>query len=228
MLPVSDWVLLALLAAFVAQDTTAGPQLLFSEPLVAGTVAGLLVGDVKLGLLIGTAIQLIWCGAVPAGTAFFLDINTGTVCVVALAGALGGGPMVAAAGIVWLIPVGLLGCALTETGMRFSGWMAETERLEKATERGLVLRHASGWAFAGLRGMATFSIGAAVGILVVPHVSRGLDGMADARVIWAGLFGAGSGAAVAATWRFSHGKAAGLGVLGAAGAWAAGVLPMQW
>jgi len=223
-----DWVILALFAALVAQDTTAGPQLLFSEPLVAGTVAGLILGDLRLGLLVGTAIQLIWCGAVPAGTAVFLDINVGTVCAVAVARSAGGAPIAAAASVLWLIPVGLLGCALTEIGMRFCGTLVASIRPERVTASALVLRHAAGWLFAGARGSVTFLAGAGAGVAAVPVLVRLLGAAVDPGVLWAGLFGAGAGSAIAATWRFSKGKAAFLGAAGVLGAWAGGLLPVSW
>lgn len=41
----------------------------FHRPLVAGTVVGLILGDVKMGLIAGATLELVWMGAVPVGGA---------------------------------------------------------------------------------------------------------------------------------------------------------------
>ncbi len=73
-------ILLSILAGAVALDTTAALQMMFSQPLVAGTCAGLILGHPETGLLIGTALQLVWVWALPVGGAQFPD--TGVAAVV--------------------------------------------------------------------------------------------------------------------------------------------------
>ena len=77
-------VALSALAGALALDTTAALQSMLSQPLVAGAIAGALAGDVALGLVIGTALQLVWLGSLPVGAAPFPD---GAVAGVAGAGA---------------------------------------------------------------------------------------------------------------------------------------------
>ena len=79
------WVLV--LAGLVSMDTTAGPQLLFSEPIVSCTLAGWLFGDIGLGVSLGILFQMLWIGYLPLGAARFTDNNLGSL--VATASALG-------------------------------------------------------------------------------------------------------------------------------------------
>lgn len=76
---------LALLAGAVALDTTSAFQVMISQPLVAGTLAGVVAGDPGLGLAIGAALQLVWIAVVPVGGAPFPDAAVGSVTGVGLA-----------------------------------------------------------------------------------------------------------------------------------------------
>ena len=46
------------------------------EPIVTGFLVGLVLGDVKTGLIIGAELQLMWMGAVGIGPVAQLDIGT--------------------------------------------------------------------------------------------------------------------------------------------------------
>ena len=39
------------------------------RPLVTGAVVGLILGDLKMGLIAGATLELVWMGAVPVGGA---------------------------------------------------------------------------------------------------------------------------------------------------------------
>lgn len=47
------------------------------EPVVTGFLVGLILGDVKTGLIIGAELQLMWMGATGIGPTAQLDIGTG-------------------------------------------------------------------------------------------------------------------------------------------------------
>ncbi len=53
------YLVLFLLAGIVAMDTTSGPQILLSEPLVSCSALGLLFGNPETGLMLGTFFQLV-------------------------------------------------------------------------------------------------------------------------------------------------------------------------
>jgi mannose/fructose/N-acetylgalactosamine-specific phosphotransferase system component IIC len=223
MLDIHQWVILLLVAAFVAQDTTAGPQLLVSEPLVAGPLAGWVLGDFSVGLAIGVAVQLIWSGAVPAGSARFLDVNVGTVCAVAAAIGAGKSPHGTVLSLVWLLPVGLLGSVLTAANRRINGRIVASVRPQSDGPRLIACRHLAGWAIAGLRGAVMAAIGIPLGVVVVRALSAWAEPYVNPALVWSAVIGAGAGAAVGVTWRYGRGKAAAFGALAAFGLWLAGM-----
>jgi len=223
MLEFHQWVILLLFAAFVAQDTTAGPQILVSEPLVSGPLVGWFLGDLNLGLFIGIAVQLLWSGAVPAGSALFLDVNIGTMCAVAVAITAGKTLLAMAVSLAWMIPVGLLGCGLTALNRRLGDRIVSSVRPESDRGRLIALRHLSGWALAGARGMLTIAVGVLLGGMVVPSLALWVGPAVNPVLLWAGILGAGAGVALGVTWRYSHGKAAMLGALVAIAAWLLGM-----
>ncbi len=225
MLDIHQWVILLLIAAFVAQDTTAGPQLLVSEPLVAGPAVGWIAGDVNLGLDIGIAAQLIWSGAVPAGSVLFLDVNTATVCAVVVAVSAGKTLLAMALSLAWLIPVGFLGSMLTVLNRRLNGRLIRGIRPESDRGRLIAMRHLTGWAVAGARGMITVAIGVPLGITVVSRLALSVGPYVDPVLLWSGILGAGAGVAIGVTWRYGRGKAALLGALGVLGLWMVYIRP---
>jgi len=60
--------LAALVGAFISLDRTAFLQIMVSQPLVAGTLVGFLLGDPLTGLTIGSILELLWIGDVPMGS----------------------------------------------------------------------------------------------------------------------------------------------------------------
>lgn len=108
---------MTVLGGALGLDTTAALQLMVSEPLVAGTLAGLALGDPALGLALGAALQLVWCGALPVGAAPFPDSapaavgGVGGAFVLTRAGVPAGPAL--AAGLVVALCAGLAGQSLT-------------------------------------------------------------------------------------------------------------------
>lgn len=54
----AELAVIILLGGIVATDTTAAFQVLVSHPLVACTLAGLVLGDLKAGLSMGVLLEL--------------------------------------------------------------------------------------------------------------------------------------------------------------------------
>jgi mannose/fructose/N-acetylgalactosamine-specific phosphotransferase system component IIC len=96
--------ILALLAGALALDTTAAFQVMISQPLVAGSIAGLVVGDPALGAAVGATLQLVWLSSLPVGAAPFPDTAPGSVVAVGLAFLLGG----AGVGPAWSMAAGVM------------------------------------------------------------------------------------------------------------------------
>lgn len=115
---VSPQVVLSLLAwgTLVGLDLVSVPQAMLSRPLVAGSVAGWLVGDVEAGLRIGVLFELFALDVLPVGAVRYPDYGPATVAAVALG-----------AGAPWELGLGLstaLGLVLAVLG----GWSLQTVR----------------------------------------------------------------------------------------------------
>jgi len=99
-----DLTLLTLLGALLALDGTAVGQFMVSRPLVAGTLAGWVLGDPALGLLVGGILELYSIPVFPVGGGEFPEGGPPAVVAVAAAWALpgpGGVALGTLLGLVW-------------------------------------------------------------------------------------------------------------------------------
>lgn len=76
---------LLLWGTLVGLDLVSVPQAMISRPLVAGTVAGALAGNVEIGLRIGVLFELFALDVLPVGAVRYPDYGPATVSAVALA-----------------------------------------------------------------------------------------------------------------------------------------------
>jgi len=100
---------LAVLGGIIGLDTTAVGQIMISQPLVTGTIIGLLLGNLSVGILIGILLQLLWIAAIPIGAAIPPDSSLTTILATAIAimaGKVSPASMMLA--MMISIPVGLL------------------------------------------------------------------------------------------------------------------------
>ena len=75
-------------------DLVSGPQVLLARPIVAGALAGLVLGDLRAGVLVGGAMELFALEILPVGAIKYPDHGPGTVGAVWLChqtGAIGAG-----------------------------------------------------------------------------------------------------------------------------------------
>jgi mannose/fructose/N-acetylgalactosamine-specific phosphotransferase system component IIC len=75
---------IALVGGIVALDTTAAFQIMISQPLIGGLMAGWALGDPWLGAFIGLLFQGLYLAELPIGARIFPDSNLGTVQAAAL------------------------------------------------------------------------------------------------------------------------------------------------
>jgi mannose/fructose/N-acetylgalactosamine-specific phosphotransferase system component IIC len=75
---------LVLWGTLVGLDLVSVPQAMISRPLVAGSVAGALVGDVETGLRVGVLLELFALDVLPVGAVRYPDYGPATVSAVAL------------------------------------------------------------------------------------------------------------------------------------------------
>ncbi len=91
----------------VGLDTTAAFQIMVSQPLVACTLLGWMMGDPVTGALVGIVTQLLWMGKLPVGAAAFPNGNLGSLVAAALVlhfrhrMALDGIGVLLALGVIW-------------------------------------------------------------------------------------------------------------------------------
>jgi PTS system mannose-specific IIC component len=107
---------LLLWGTLVALDLVSVPQAMISRPLVAGTVAGGLAGDLEAGLRIGVLFELFALDVFPAGAVRYPDYGPATVAAVALG-----------VGTPWQLGLGIsagLGLVLAVLG----GWSLQVVR----------------------------------------------------------------------------------------------------
>ena len=137
--------ILALWATFCIYDTL-GPTFIYAgRPLIAGTVAGMIVGDVNLGLAIGGTLELTALGVYTYGGATIPDYPTGAIVGTALAAEATSGDLSQqlAIGLTIGIPAAVLLSALDPIG-RFlpTFWIHAADRAAaEGDSRRLTLLH---------------------------------------------------------------------------------------
>jgi len=77
--------LVAIVGGLISLDRTAAGQFMISQPIVAGPLAGWVLGDTTAGLVIGAVLELIWVLDMPIGTFVPADATIGTISATAVA-----------------------------------------------------------------------------------------------------------------------------------------------
>ena len=81
-------------------------QLQTTRAIITGTVVGIIMGDLKTGLIVGATVELMFLASVFVGTAVAPDVTLSAAIATAIAVLSGGGTEVA---IATAIPVALIG-----------------------------------------------------------------------------------------------------------------------
>jgi mannose/fructose/N-acetylgalactosamine-specific phosphotransferase system component IIC len=165
------WPVLIILGGIVSADTTAGPQVMISEPLVSCTLLGLLFGQPGTGVLLGILFQLLWLGYLPLGAVRFTDhdmaafIATASLLAAVKVYRLGENSTGAAIlpAMLYGIIIGSVGLRLTDLIRRRSSIL--TEQMISLIESGRKANIAF-WHFKGMG--ATFLKGAGMALVFVP------------------------------------------------------------
>ncbi len=79
---------LALLGGVMGLDVVCFPQMMFSRPLVAATLAGAFVGDAAMGIIVGVTLELIALATLPFGASRYPEWGSAAVVGGAIAGAM--------------------------------------------------------------------------------------------------------------------------------------------
>jgi mannose/fructose/N-acetylgalactosamine-specific phosphotransferase system component IIC len=99
-------VAVVLMGTLVGLDLASVPQAMFSRPLVAGLLGGVVVGHALPGLAVGALLELFAIDTLPVGAARTADWGPGAVAVGAIAGAHTQGML--ASGLLGLVVVAVL------------------------------------------------------------------------------------------------------------------------
>jgi mannose/fructose/N-acetylgalactosamine-specific phosphotransferase system component IIC len=157
---VTNVLTLSLVGGVLALDATSVGQFMVSRPLVSGALTGWVMGDPRLGFLVGALLELYLLVSFPTGGARFPEGSTATVVAVASAAAVDAPGAVAigvAAGLVW----GQVGGVTITWLRRLNGHFVP--------EPGAAHPERVGWAHLGavlldfLRGAAVTGVGVAAG-----------------------------------------------------------------
>ncbi len=145
---------------FLATMDAYGPKIIIGIlPLLSGFFAGILLGNVTLGVIIGANTQLIALGAVPMGGAVPPDFGMVAITAVVLASIANIKPEVA---VVLALPAGILGMYFDIIGRTVN--VGLVHRVDKLIEEGAVDK-IDRWHLLGMPIMGLFR-GAAVAIAV--------------------------------------------------------------
>lgn len=163
---------LALLAGVLGLDATAMLQTMVSRPLVAGGLAGWVLGDPGAGLATGSLVELLWMGGVPVGSLVPPDGTLAAIFAAAASVLLprwvpGIEPFAAASlGLLAAVPVGSLGAKAEIQQRRLSDRLSRFAEVSVQAHRweGLTLALLGGLGLAFLRSCSTALVVLGVGL----------------------------------------------------------------
>ena len=107
-LPAEVLIALIVWGTLVGVDLVSLPQMMIARPLVAGTVAGAILGDIPTGLKLGVVFELLQYDILPVGAVRYPEYGPATVAAVATAHASAGVLGLGLGALVGLV-TGLLG-----------------------------------------------------------------------------------------------------------------------
>ncbi len=170
--------LLALLAwgTLVGVDLVSLPQMMIARPLVAGTVAGAILGDIPTGIKLGVVFELLQYDILPVGAVRYPEYGPATVAAVATAHASAGVLGLGLGALVGLV-TGLLGGVTINLLRRVNSRIIHTAaaRLESGDPDALVRVHIGGLLRDALRAALVTLVGLVLAWLARPLLGGALS-----------------------------------------------------
>jgi len=205
-LPIEVLIVLVAWGTLVGVDLVSLPQMMIARPLVAGTVAGAILGDIPAGLRLGVVFELLQYDILPVGAVRYPEYGPATVAAVATAHAAPGGDVLglglgALVGLVTALVGGVTINELRRLNSRIVHAAAAT--LESGDPGALVRVHVGGLLRDALRAALVTSVGLALAWLARPLLAGALavrDGR-PALLLAAAVVAAGLAAGAAGTLR---------------------------
>lgn len=176
------FLLLLLLGGIVSMDTTSGPQVMVSEPLVSCSLLGILLGMPVYGLLMGLLFQLLWFDYMPLGAVRLTDNNMAsfisTASLLTAAKVYGFDSSLVRAAVLpsmlFGIAVGLSGLYLTDFIRKKNGLRSEeiVSSLEQGEMPSLGIKHLLGIGACFLKGVLMSLVFVPAGAYICGLVGR--------------------------------------------------------
>lgn len=144
-LPIELLIALVVWGTLVGVDLVSLPQMMIARPLVAGTVAGAILGDIPTGLKLGVVFELLQYDILPVGAVRYPEYGPATVAAVATAHASAGVLGLGLGALVGLV-TGLFGGLTINMLRRVNSRIvhAAAARLESGDPNALVRVHVGG------------------------------------------------------------------------------------
>jgi len=154
---------LLLWGTLVGLDLVSVPQIMIARPLVAGAGAGLILGDVQLGLRLGVVFELFQLDVLPVGAARYPEYGPATVAAVSAGHLLTGAGGLAIGALVGL-PVAMLGGLSLHLLRRLNARAVHraAAQIEQGDPRTLVRVHVGGIVRDAVRAALVTGVGLAV------------------------------------------------------------------
>jgi PTS system mannose-specific IIC component len=195
----------------VGLDLVSMPQAMIARPLVAGAVAGAMLGDLKIGLQLGLIFELFQYDILPMGAVRYPEYGPATVAAVAAAHAVAGALALVETdrqlgaiglGVVVGLVTGLLGGISIHLVRRVNAWAVrrKTDALERGDVSVLVRLHVMSILRDAARGALVTAVGLALAAGVGDLWIRGLP-VRSAMVVAVLVTGAAVAAGTAGTLR---------------------------
>ena len=168
-LPAEVLIALIVWGTLVGVDLVSLPQMMIARPLVAGTVAGAILGDIPTGLKLGVVFELLQYDILPVGAVRYPEYGPATVAAVATAHASAGVLGLGLGALVGLV-TGLVGGLTINLLRRVNSRIvhAAAAQLESGDPSALVRVHVGGLLRDALRAALVTMIGLALAWLARP------------------------------------------------------------
>jgi len=175
-LPIELLIALLVWGTLVGVDLVSLPQMMIARPLVAGTVAGAILGDIPTGIKLGVVFELLQYDILPVGAVRYPEYGPATVAAVATAHASAGVLGLGLGALVGLV-TGLLGGVTINLLRRVNSRIihAAAARLESGDPGALVRVHVGGLLRDALRAALVTAVGLVLAWLARPLLGGALS-----------------------------------------------------
>lgn len=176
-LPIELLIALLVWGTLVGVDLVSLPQMMIARPLVAGTVAGAILGDIPTGLKLGVVFELLQYDILPVGAVRYPEYGPATVAAVATAHSAPGGVLGLGLGALVGLVTGLLGGLTISLLRRVNSRVvhAAVVQLESGDPRALIRVHVGGLLRDALRAALVTAVGLVLAWLARPLLAGALS-----------------------------------------------------